>query len=274
MLTKIYHKRNELFELDFYRDKECTNLINLRMESLPYPENTKKSDISNFYIEIEKGDITPITFLLRFTKANDYFYTPYLPFHHLPFRFDKAVKTLDDITPNLSKYIPENNNVIVFLSEEDQENYQNCFPNQHIGLYINDGKNDEEFRANNIESLISGIADVKKGNKTIFLTNGTEAELQKANKVAKELKEECGVNEVNLFVLHCFISLYGGNDYINAFVSKGDDFPAFYSFGEVFNKIITTNSTGVLLQKNVKRLQIIDCYDIFNDYLQNKNENN
>lgn len=262
MLTKIYHKRNEFFEVDFYRDKECTNLI----EHLPYAENCKKWDRSNFYIEIEKGDITPITFLLRLSKVNDYFYTPYLPFH-----LDK-VKTLYDITPNLSKYIPENNNVIVFLSEEDQENYQNWFPNQHITLYIDDGKNEEEFTADNVESLISGIDQIKKGNKTIFLTNGTEAELQKANKVAKELKEIYGVKEVNLFVLHCFISLYGGNDYINGFVSKGDDFPAFYSFGEVFNKIITTNSTNVLLQKDIERLQIIDCYDIFNDYLQNKND--
>lgn len=253
MLTTIYHKRNELFEVDFYGDKECTNLINLMMENLPYAENVKKSDISNFYIEIEKGDITPITFLLRFSKANDCFYTPYLPFH-----LDK-VKTLYNITPNLSKYIPENNTVL-FLSEYDLESYQDWFPKQHIGLYIDNGKNDEEFRANNTESLISGIADVKKGNITIFLTNGTEAEFQKAIEIAKQLKEEYRLNEINLFVLHCFISLYGGND-----------FPEFYEFGDFFSKIITTNSTRMLRPQDKERLQIIDCYDIFNDYLKNEN---
>ena len=265
MLTKIYHKRNELFELDFYRDKECTNLINFMMEDLPYAENAKKSDISNFYIEIEKGDITPITFLLRFSKANDYFYTPYLPFH-----LDK-VKTLYNITPNLSKYIPENN-AVLFLSEYDLENYQDWFPNQHIGLYINNGKNDEEFRANNTESLISGIADVKKGNKAIFLTNGTEAELQKANKVAKELKKIYGVKEVNLFVLHCFVKIDCNRIGIEEWTSYDISDDETYDL-EYINKIITTNSTGFRIKKN-KILQVLDCYDIFNDYLQNKNENN
>ena len=52
MLTTIYHKRNEFFEVEFYKDKQCTNSI----ENLPYAENAKKSDISNFYIEIKKGN--------------------------------------------------------------------------------------------------------------------------------------------------------------------------------------------------------------------------
>jgi hypothetical protein len=268
MLTKIYHKRNELFEVDFYRDKECTNLI----EHLPYAENCKKWDRSNFYIEIEKGDITPITFLLRLSKVNDYFYTTYLPFH-----LDK-VKTLYDITPNLSKYIPENN-AVLFLSEDDLESYQDWFPNEHIGFYIDNGKNDEEFRANNIESLISGIADVKKGNITIFLTNGTEAELQKVNKVAKELKEIYGVKEVNVFVLHCW-DYYEYRGEIIAFDSYGDSIewelyktsPLSKMYPEVISKLITTNSTGILEIQNKDNLQVIDCYDIFNDYLQNKND--
>jgi calcineurin-like phosphoesterase len=40
----------------------------------------------------------------------------------------------------------------------------------------------------------------------------------------------------------------------------------------VINKIITTNSTGILEIQNKDNLQVIDCYDIFNDYLQNKND--
>lgn len=287
MITKIYHKKNELFQVEFYQDKECTNLI----KDLPHPENAKKSDISNFYIELKEGDITPITSLLKLSRnVNDYFYTPYLPSCQ-----SNQVKTLDDITVNLSKYIPEDNPVL-FLSENDKTIYQDYFPNQHIGLYIDNGKNDEEFRANNIESLISGIAEVKKGNITIFLTHGTESELKKANEIARELKEKHGVEKVDIFVLHCFIhDVYNYNssfaddfykqNYKDAYdelcsieckpdVSKKEYKTQFEAEKlehkqECFiNKIITTNSTGILEPQDEKRLQILDCYDIFNNHLK------
>ena len=106
MLTKIYHKKNELFQVEFYQDKECTNLI----KHLPYSENSKKSDINNFYIELKEGDIAPITSLLSLSGyVNDYFYTPYVPSCQ-----SNQVKTLDDIAVNLSKYIPEDNVVLFF----------------------------------------------------------------------------------------------------------------------------------------------------------------
>lgn len=34
------------------------------------------------------------------------------------------------------------------------------------------------------------------------------------------------------------------------------------------NKIITTNSTGILPVQNTKRLQVIDCKEIFEEYLK------
>jgi phosphoribosylpyrophosphate synthetase len=58
-----------------------------------------------------------------------------------------------------------------------------------------------------------------------------------------------------VFALHCFI---GGIE------------TECYSFGEFINKIITTNSTGTCETQNEKRLQVIDSYDIFNDYLKRK----
>lgn len=289
MLTRIYHKKNELFQVEFYQDEKCTNLI----KHLPYSENAKKSDINNFYIKLKEGDITPITSLLRLSGyVSDYFYTPYVPSCQ-----SNQVKTLDDITVNLSKYIPEDN-AVLFLSEGDKEKYQNYFPNQHIGLYIDDGKNDKEFTADNIESLISGIADVKKGNITIFLPHGTESELKKANEIARELKEKHGVEEVNLFVLHCFIhDVYNYNssfaddfykqNYKDAYdelcsieckldVSKKEYKTQFEAEKlehkqECFiNKIIATNSTGISEPQDEERLQILDCYDIFNNHLKGK----
>ena len=253
MLTRIYHKKNELFEVEFYKDKECTEAFDF-------------TNAKNLYLELQNGDVSPFLEIYKYTEWCKCF-IPYIPniegLDFLP-TFEN-IFTLDDITVNLSKYIPENN-AVLFLSENDKKRYEDWFPNQHIGLYIDDGKNDEEFRANNIESLISGIADVKKGNKAIFLTNGTEAELQKANKVAKELKKIYGVKEVNLFVLHCFVKIDCNRIGIEEWTSYDISDDETYDL-EYINKIITTNSTGFRIKKN-KILQVLDCYDIFNDYLK------
>ena len=258
MLTRIYHKKNELFQVEFYQDKECTNLI----KHLPYSENSKKSDINNFYIELKEGDIAPITSLLSLSGyVNDYFYTPYVPSCQ-----SNQVKTLDDIAVNLSKYTPEDN-AVLFLNEGDKEKYQNYFPNQHIGLYIDDGKNDEEFIANNIESLTNGVAEVKKENITIFLTHGTESELKKAHEIARELKKKHRLEKVNLFILHCFGYLCG-DDYIIVGFKKENDFPTRLILDKFIDKVIATNSIGISEPQDEERLQILDCYDIFNNHLK------
>ena len=38
-----------------------------------------------------------------------------------------------------------------------------------------------------------------------------------------------------------------------------------------FNKIITTNSTGILPVQDKERLQVIDCKEIFEEYLKENN---
>lgn len=255
-MQKIYHKRNELLEVEFYQDKDC---------QIPFDFTNAK----DLYIELKDGDCMRIFTLHTLGSFN--IFTPYIPLcvsnefkHGL---INTYIKTLDDITPNLSKYIPEDN-AVLFLSSEDCETYYtdkltNTIDYSRVFVYPK-----IEHRCNKLvctSSDCTGIEDFTK--LTIFLPHGTQAELQKANEVAKELKEKHGVEEVNLFILHCFIYLYGGNDYINAFVSKENDFPEIYSVGEVFNKIITTNSTGLLKLQNNKRLQVIDCFDIFNDAL-------
>ena len=52
---------------------------------------------------------------------------------------------------------------------------------------------------------ISETITINTSGLTLFLPHGTQSELQKANEVAKELKEKYGVEEVNLFALHCFV---------------------------------------------------------------------
>ena len=72
-----------------------------------------------------------------------------------------------------------------------------CFQNHHIGLYANDGLDKVT-----LEGSINAINEFVKNpiNKiTIFLTHGTQSEIQKANEVAKELKEKYGIEEVSFF---------------------------------------------------------------------------
>ena len=267
MLTKIYHKKNELFQIEFYQDKECTNLI----KDLPYSENAKKSDISNFYIEIEKGDIAPITFLLRLSKVNDYFYTPYLPSCQ-----SNQVKTLDDIAINFSKYIPKDN-AVLFLSEEDANKHSdNC---ESWFLY----QKDFPARRSNSEMDIRDWKAI-----TIFLTHGTESELKRVNEIAQELDEKYGVEEVNVFVLHCFVNLrptwLPQISFLNGILtfhffnilthSKQEIILAWEEYGEKLennyyctgiNTITTTNSTKVAYivedchSELDRKFNILDC---------------
>lgn len=46
-ITRIYHKKDEQFNIEFFQDKECKQPFNF--------ENVK-----NLYIELKEGDCTPI----------------------------------------------------------------------------------------------------------------------------------------------------------------------------------------------------------------------
>ena len=296
-IQQIHHKKNELFEVEFFTDKECTKLIK---DYLPYAENAKISEMSNFYIEIEKGDITPLTALLRLShNVNDYFYIPYIPKYQLfnLLNCTGKIKTLDDITPNLSKYIPEDN-AVLFLSEEDCNKY---YFTGLLNLVLNDTRFDvkilkqdfddyiqqkfgttmEELDADEMESGATiEDAELKKTMKlTIFLPHGTQSELQKAEEVAKELKEKYGLEEVNVFVLHWFGSEYQVNVFVlhwfgSKYQENGFEIKYLCKDSGVlsnFNKLITTNSTGILPVQNEERLQVIDCKEIFEEYLKENN---
>jgi len=235
MITQIYHKKNELFEVEFYKDKECTETFDF----------TGKK---NLYIELINGDITPLIALDKITPTDRSLgitaYVPYIPNVKI-ITNNLRIKTLDDITPNLSKYIPEDN-AVLFLSEEGADKYaDDC---EAWFLYQKD------FPKRELNSEMD-IRDWKK--LTIFLSHGTLSKFQKANEVVKELKEKYGVEEVNLCVLHSF--------------DKNDDYDviSFLLYYKVFNEIITTNSTGILKAKDFrKRLQVIDCKEIFEEYLK------
>jgi hypothetical protein len=255
-MQQIYHKKNELFEVEFYKDKEYTEAFDF-------------TNAKNLYIDGLNGDLSPLIGL-DLENINFYVYTPYLP-KQLQI-YTRNIKTLDEITPNLSKYIPEDN-AVLFLSEEDKMRFyvnefsqkvfsktplvsQYCidkgdFPRNIVYGHFND--NNSSYTLNGKQKGVHPIYRKIK----IFLPHGTHSELQKANEVAKELKEKYGVEEVNLFALHWF---YKNEDY---------DVISFLLYNKIFNKIITTNSTGILKPEDSnERLQVIDCKEVFEDSLK------
>ena len=261
-MQQIHDKKNELFEVEFFTDKECTKLIK---DCLPYAENAKISEISNFYIENEKGDITPLRALLcLFHNVNDYFYIPYIPKYQLfnLLNCTGKIKTLDDITPNLSKHIPEDN-AVLFLSEEDR-----------IKFVSNDNIFNNSFDLDSFYK-VAKLLDNPPKKITIFLQHGTQSELQKAEEVGKYLEKNVGIKP-NLCVLHWFIpqKLFIKTLRPSKVDRMYDNEIYGYEMQKIckhINKIITTNSTGILPIQNTERLQVIDSKEIFEEYLKENN---
>jgi len=258
-MQTLYHKKNELFEVEFFADKECT---------IPFDFTNAK----NLYVELKNGDISPFLEIYKYTEHRN-LYIPYMPniegLDFLP-SFEN-IHTLDDITPNFSKYIPEDN-AVLFLSEHDKKKYQNCVLT----------KTNSSYMVATFDNYILCSYDKqfpKNHNKaTIFLPHGTQSELEKANEVAKELNEKYGVEEVNLCALHLFVEIKTDEDitdelpyYVYTTFQNCIDVDVDCIEDWNFNKIITTNSTGILKPEDSKeRLQVIDCKEIFEDFLNGK----
>jgi hypothetical protein len=250
MLTRIYHKKDEQFNIEFFQDENCRQAFNF--------ENVK-----NLYIELKEGDCTPIFKLsnkLWSLSIRAKIFTPiwYLGFYG-GISPQTPLITLQDLENIFSKYIPEDN-AILFLSKDEADKYAHkC---EAWFLYQENLPPTKELNSQ------MDIKDYKKI--TIFIESYTESEIKKTIDIAKKLKEEYGLEEVNVFALHCFANLYGGADYINltAFIDKGNGSPVHLFFKEFVNKIIITNSTCGSKTQNKKRRQIIDCYNIFNDWLK------
>jgi len=247
MITQIYHKKNELFEVNFFEDAECT---------IPFDFTGKK----HLYIELVNGDVTPLVVLGNYISYHT-IYTPYIGNQcwNSTTVQNNYIITLDDITPNLSKYIPKDN-AVLFLSEDDCIQYRDCFYPLHHG-YMDGGK---------LQHLTNGSEKFKKF--IIFLRHGTQSELQKA----KELKEKYGVEEVNLFVLRCYVQKSNQFGSQALFIYKQEFYQKECVSSEekqyIFNKIITTNSTGILKpEDSSERLQVIDSKEIFEEFLKENN---
>ena len=314
MITQIHHKKNELLEVESYKDKECTQAFDFTNAENIYLE---KFDIDVLF-ELSMQAINNTIFIsspCTFSKTTlDYLKQCWLD--NCP---NSNFVFLDDITLDLSKYIPKDN-AVLFLSEEVYNEYTGHYegcndinPKQfldehHVSClqYNNDGSLfvepikwwGEEGIIQTRKCLECGQVDIEQkkmwvypceceepdrefyGYKhyTIFLPHGTQSELQKANEVAKELREKYGVEEVNLVVLHNFQRLRVLEDTVayikidSTYTVDGYIPTAIPVLLLDINKIITTNSTGILKPEDSnERLQVIDCKELFEEYLKENN---
>ena len=256
MLTRIYHKKNELFQVEFYQDEKCQQAFDFE-------------NIKNLYIELKDGDCTPIFSLSNKLwslniKANIFTPTWYLGLYD-GISPQTPLITLNDVLDNigLSKYIPKDN-AVLFLSDEDRRKYRDkdfdYFQIEWLS-YVSTNNNYSCYHRKKHKYIHP--EDYKAI--TIFLPHGTESELEKASKIAQELKQKHGFEKVNLFALHCFGYLYG-SDYIIVGFKKENNFPTRLILDKFIDKVITTNSTGISEPQDKERLQILDCYDIFNNH--------
>ena len=237
MLKRLNHKENERLEVEFFEDKECTQDFDF-------------TNAKDLYIDGLNGNVTPLIALDKICPTDRNLgitaWTPYLPQNIKIITDNLRIKTLNDITPNLSKYIPEDN-ILMFIGNIEELCKFNKIKTKYTTHHA--------WFCNEENKWI--IPEPKQSNKlTIFLHHGTQSETEKAMEVSKYLWENFGIKP-NLCALHWF---YKNEDY---------DVISFLLYNKIFNKIITTNSTGILPVEDRERLQVIDCFNIFQDHLSN-----
>jgi hypothetical protein len=222
---------------------------------------------------LKEGDCTPIFKLSNklwslSIKANIFTPAWFLGLYDEA-KLQTPLITLADLeNMDFSKYIPTDN-AILFLDKDDADKYADkC---EAWFLY------QENLPTRELNSQMD-IRDYKKI--TIFIDSLDRKNLNQINELAKELKEKYGVEEVNVFALHCWTCQehYGSLLYCDT-----EGYPVkwkkyrlspLYSYcypnsKKIFvNKLITTNSTRIFKTKNKDDLKVINCYDIFKDWLK------
>jgi len=212
-ITHVYHKKNEKFEIEFFQDKECTESFHFK-------------DKENLYIELRDGDVTPLLALKNAVATWIKIYTPYL---WKQFKYQEPlnkITTLEDITPDFSKYIPKDS-VVLFLSQAKGRKYGRAMGLNWFYWFYWFNQDDDSIDCQFIShSSVSEeeTEDEKKlledfynlptndysmfKNITLFIPEINSQNIEQLNNIAKELKEKYNVEWVGLCVRDCFQCIY------------------------------------------------------------------
>jgi len=256
MLTEIFYQRNKTLNVEFFEDAKFTKKI------------TDFSGYSKIYIALKNGDCTPIFRLSHLIDSTQYceIYTPiwYLGFVDGVAPNTPIITLNDFIQGNMDKYL----NLSKYIKGADF-----LYFDEKFGIEIMDNLDTSNNCLGLCFSKYEGYGTLNMDKRyniqntkhiTIFIENGTKAEINKANVVAKELTEKYNVERVELFVLHCFVKI---EDFFCVkpniiWKKEQDDLDATLPVCYV-DKVITTNSTCLVEKQKTDIVEIIDCKELF-----------
>ncbi len=182
-------------------------------------------------------------------------------------RWINADKIITNIIPDWSKYIAEYS-AVLFLNEADYNKYKNLYPENYPTERAMFNKNQKFFIKNNkipyltkrVPSHICDWGDYTKV--SIILPSIHSQNIQEINDIAKDLKENYGVEYVEVVATHCF-TFIGSCTYADDRSILSADCGTYRL--QFIDKIITTNSVNKFIKvQKYKRLEVIDCEEFFN----------
>ena len=171
-----------------------------------------------------------------------------------------------NITPDWSKYIAKDN-AVLFLSGENANRYSNIsYENFTKIIYENDTFSMQDDSLGYVKN-----DNVLEWNKKISIIASSihSQNIQEISNIAKDLKENYGVEYVEVIPPHCYIKIFqcaNNRYYNNKKIEDGLDGKLITEECsiEYIDKITTTDSTGVLKVQDTEHLQVINCKEFFN----------
>ena len=177
---------------------------------------------------------------------------------------------IQNITPDWSKYIAKDN-AVLFLSEEDYNKYKDLYPENYPSEGKMFNKNQKFFIKNDkiphlIKRVPSPICEWGDYTKvSIILPSIHSKNIQEISNIAKDLKENYGVEYVEVIATHCYLK---ENKFVKYDYTGGYKGEASFRYNNI-DKIITTDSTGDLEVQDCANFKVIDCEEFFTNFLQN-----
>ena len=162
-----------------------------------------------------------------------------------------------NITPDWSKYIAKDN-AVLFLSGENANRYSNIsYENFTKIIYENDTFSMQDDSLGYVKN-----DNVLEWNKkiSIILPSIHSQNIQEISNIAKDLKEDYGVEYVEIIAKHCYLK---ENKFVKYDYTGGYKGKASFRYNNI-DKIITTDSSGYLKVQDTNRLKVIDCQEFFN----------
>lgn len=170
-----------------------------------------------------------------------------------------------------SKYIAKDN-AVLFLNKEDANRYSNISYESFTKIiYENDTFSMQDDSLGYVKN-----DNVLEWNKriSIILPSIHSKNIQAISNIAKDFKENYGVEYVEVTTPDCYIEIFqcaNNRYYNNKKIEDGldDKLITKECSIEYIDKITTTDSTGVLEVQDTDKLKVIDCEEFFNNFLQN-----